>query len=267
MEKYLSKTIKGEYGNEISKLKDFFSLKNGHILVASMDIYLLTEVIKISLSNQQRYKKSIEENNYFDENIEFSNSYLVYYLDKKKSTSELYFLLEKSKTQDDFHLILTTISCMALENLDKRIKSRLNHNIIFLPVLPYKSVKQYVNEKAHKIDPRFSALLKNNLMQKYKINFDFESLFNILNSIHISLLIMILNCNIKNHKMIEQYRKFVFKHPELRNIKDKDISDALGDLLDLGFLDKKYNYVFSVDELKNYISKNRPFYLKRLLKN
>ncbi|KAF7679693.1 Origin of replication complex subunit 4 [Astathelohania contejeani] len=263
----LNKLILKSFKKEIKEMISLISARKEHFLLLGMDKYIIDTLLNhIASKARTKYKMDIINANkeYYNEE-ETSNKLIIVLLDEYKSGNDqryLYSLLEIKNAVT----IFASTSCRCLDTMEKRVRSRFNHNIVFIPYLPLKEYLNVGTKRSYDINPNLKEVIKSDFRTKHDLPaIDTISIYKTLNPIHLSLLIMATKKNIKYDQLIETYKIFILKCPELGKIPKMDIINGYFDLLEFGFVSKSGKPNFDIMAFKEFVVDNCPFYLRKLL--
>lgn len=157
---------------------------------------------------------------------------------------------------------------MCINDLERRIRSRFNHKIIFLPYLHSDTVRKILGLEC--ISPNTiktcDKVIKEFLMKKYKVKkYELDDLYSLLPPLHLSILILCEKIPLSNINIVDEFRKFTLKCKVLKNTSEIDVMNAYFDVLDSDLIDKRGRFKQDFDLFKNFIKKNNPYYIKSLL--
>ncbi|KAK6089893.1 hypothetical protein P3W45_001096 [Vairimorpha bombi] len=276
--------IKKIYRNEVKSIQKYL-MDNTNILISSIDGYI-TSVVISEVSNffiKKNWniefvvsKKDIKENTLVVINAEGNQSlsssiFLYYYLE----------LCEKKVCK----IILYSKSCLVIDNMEKRVRSRFSNQICILKSIERSKhldlYKYLVKSKKHSfldsltqldevnfqydVDPSVNVLVNLLNMWEYKFEkFTINTAFSMLNNIHIAILILSSHKPLLSSTVVTEFKKFILRCKELKKSTNKDIFTAYCDIVDFGFINERGNLLFDVSDLKNYITSNSPQYIKKL---
>lgn len=267
MEDNLKAAVSGEYTQQIEDIKHLVERKCGHFVLCYMDEWVLAAVF--SHLESVAGKSFIEVRNTrtaFHEQC--ADVVFVAHIDKLKGSAQqaaVYTLLESS--MKDVNLVLLTHSCMSIDRLERRIRSRLNHRVVFLPYLSNATASVLLGGAKVPPVPSCNAILREYLARKYRLDkYELCDLYRIFRPLHLALMILCASKRIRHTNVVEEFRKLTIKCRELRNTPSLDILRSYFDILDSGALDSCSRFLFDTEELKNFISKEAPFYVRNLMK-
>lgn len=174
-------------------------------------------------------------------------------------------------------LVLMSDSCLSLDGLERRVRSRFNHRIFFFEFLPLEVYADLRNRligetnmdeigKQHRILPTISSLNREITMKKYGITeYSMEMLYAILSPTHIALIIMITKKRIRYISCVEEFKMFTTNVNEFKRISSTEVSFYFLDLIDSGIVDKEGEILIDPLSFRKYVAANRPLYLRNLM--
>lgn len=276
----VKKTVEEHFGEAIQEISKLVCNGGEHLLVCGLDpeiISIVTGMVKKNVENSGMKAMEISSALQKDENPQ--GKVLFIKVGDSTSTSYqslIYHYLEK--TRELFcSLVLVSNSCLSLDGFERRVRSRFNHRVFFLPFLPlepyttvYKTIVAEVDAeqitKQYGINPSISVLLTRRIIEKYKLpEYSIDILYGLLNPIHITLIIMTTKKRIKYINCVSEFRMFVVNVNELKKIDGTEILFSFLDLVDSGIIDKDGELLVDPFGLKRHVMSNRPLYLKSLV--
>lgn len=267
MEDELWATVSSEYAQQIEDIRHLAEQRCGHFVLCYMDEWVLSAILTHLESVVEKCFIEIRSSRAaFHEPR--TDAVFVARIDKLKSSAQqaaVYTLLESS--MKDINLILLTHSCMSIDRLERRIRSRLNHRIVFLPYLSTAAASALLGGTEAPSVPSCDAILREHLARKHRLGrYELYDLYRMLSPLHLALMILCASKRIRHTNVVEEFRKLTTKCRELRNTPSMDILRSYFDILDSGAMDTQSRFLFDIEELKSFISKEAPFYVRSLLK-
>jgi origin recognition complex subunit 4 len=270
--------ISGCYSEQLCAIREMLGRRRGHLLVCGLDAEIIRTVIKLagehaeSLGMEVRHVTSLTKSGDVDNKVfilEITGSASL------TSQSLIYYYLER--TRSSCYLILSSSSCLCLEGLEKRVKSRFSHRIFFFGFLPqkfyvqlYKRITKHEDtqeiEKWYKINPSIELLVKKAMMQTYGIaEYTNAAFYELLSPVHLALLLLSSRKRIGRTVFLQEFRKFTSKTSELRKAEDTEITFYYIDLVEAGMIDKEGSLSVSLLEIKSFISGHSPLFIRKLM--
>ncbi|EPR77752.1 hypothetical protein SLOPH_2182 [Spraguea lophii 42_110] len=282
---FLNNEIISEYKTPIFTINSLLNSPGTHALISSVDPYILNVVNNIIVEKAKEYNLTVS-NKYpvdFKNKIIIFNCYenFCYYggdNDNNINTktmyidSMLYNLFEKSKKNNFYFFILSTDSSI-VENMEKRVRSRFNHNIIFFPYISYNVLQKVflISEENYLNIPAIDYHMKNYMNNEKKSNVKNIRIIDILEmlkSVHLIILFISKNNNTKHNTILNLYKKFTLNIPEIRKVEENVIIDFYYDLLELEFIDYKGRLNLDYQILYAFVvTSNCPQWMKDIIKN
>ncbi|ELQ76299.1 hypothetical protein THOM_0749 [Trachipleistophora hominis] len=147
---------------------------------------------------------------------------------------------------------LITRNAMAIEQMERRIRSRFNNVKIFFGYL--RGCKMPVD-----------AIRNVYLSYKYEIpRCNFYGFLKLFKPLHIAIILCWIKKGLNRNKLVHTMKEFLFKVNEMKNVSDKEIVDAFYEVESTKIVRRnKINGDYY--KLIEYVKKEMPFYLKRLI--
>lgn len=267
MESDLKAAIANEFAQQIEDIRHLAEQECGHFVLCYMDEWVLTAVLS--------HLESVVEKQFIEikdcraaASAPCTNAVFVVRIDQLRGPAQqstIYALLESSRK--DINLVLLTHSCMSLDRLERRIRSRLNHRIVFLPYLSPDTASTLLGGSETPPVPSCNAILREHLTRKHCIGkYELADFYRIFSPLHLSIMILCANKRVKHTNVVEEFKKLTIRCRELKNTPSMDILCSYFDILDSGAMDKHSRFLLDLDELKNFICREAPFYVRSLLK-
>lgn len=275
----IQKAICREFKKEILKAQSYFGAHGNHFLIVGPEDYILNVVVEILI----RYAAELNISPVFLENStqrhDKSNTLYILRIDKSLSISYqtlLYYYLELS-VKNSIYLLLVSDSCMCVDNLEKRVKSRFNHQVVFFPFLSYNSYsKLHKQLLAAPIEDASRMYSMNKsiewIVQRHhakKLGFDdyiLLDLYKLLSTTHVVLLIISVNKRIRFNSCVFEFGRSTSSVPELRNTKNMDILQSFYDLIDANLINSVGEFAGDLELLRQFVSGCMPTFVKSLFK-
>eukprot|EP00866_Antonospora_locustae_P001619 jgi/Antlo1/1619/1831 len=259
--------ISSEYTEQIREIRHHVERKCGHFVLCYMDEWVLAAIFSHLENVVGKHFVEIR-NSGAAFHRQHTDAVFVARIDKLKGSKQqaaVYTLLESS--MKDINLVLLTHSCMTIDSLERRIRSRLNHRIVFLPYLSTAAASMLLGGAQPPPVPSCNAILREHLIRKHRIaKYELYDLYRILSPLHLALMILCASKRIRHTNVVEEFRKFTTKCRELRNTPSTNILCSYFDIMDSGAMDNCNRFLFDIEELKFFIRKEAPFYIRSLLK-
>ncbi|ADM11242.1 uncharacterized protein Eint_030980 [Encephalitozoon intestinalis ATCC 50506] len=262
---------------EITRLID----KNGeHLLLCGPDQEILQAIVGVVKSHAEKISRTVVKvlpTTPKDESPDGK----VFFIDIEGEMPisrqlHVYHYLEKTRTHPCC-LLLVSNSCTSLDRLERRIKSRFNHRIFFTGFLPFELYRtlhmqlaatdnEEEIQRQYNIDPSISVLLKKIVLKKYSIpEYSIETLYSLLNPVHVALTMMAFKRRIKYISCVPEFRAFTSDANELRGVTNMEILFYFLDILDFGLIDREGVLLVDMSSFKKHVSGCRPLYLRNLM--
>lgn len=147
---------------------------------------------------------------------------------------------------------LTTRNAMVVEKMERRIRSRFNNVKIFFGYL-----------KGCKIP--VELIRSTYLSHKYGVQrCDFYNFLKVFKPLHVAVILCWMKKGLSRSRLVPTMKDFLFKVSEMKNVSDKEIIDAFYEVESTKIVIKnKFNGDYY--KLVEYIKKEMPFYMKRLI--
>lgn len=245
-----------------SNLTNIYQLlqnKAGQFLVLSPDEDLL-EIASNMLAKHSKYKivRVIAERDQKP-----ARKIFLINLHNKRSISYqslLYYYLELPLRFNCF-VGLFSSSSLCLNYFEKRVLSRFNHRIAFIPYFDSFPSGSYLH-------PSLQSIQNHQLIKKYDLEeFTLGFLFDLFEPLHIAMLVLSSKRKLKITNCISEFRNFVVHISELKGVSNTEIFNKYCDLQDSGMISQSGELLADISELKEFVQRNSPVYLKRLVSN
>lgn len=269
IEERIDNVIRNEFSTQITEIQQLVAQKSTHFVLCYLDCWILKTVLLCVAEKARRQICTIEARKDIAEAVD-KKCMLVVHIDKLKALSQqavIYELLETSMRGTS--LILVTNSCMAIDNLEKRVRSRLSHRTVFLKYLSAEAIQELVSDNGivSSTVPTCEVVLKEHLQRKYKIaRYELGTLYAMLSPLHLCIVVMCAYRATKHTNAVEEFRKFTLTCKELKRVVSMDVLNAYFDVLNSGLVDKGGHFLADFDELKAFVRKKAPLYVKSFLK-
>jgi origin recognition complex subunit 4 len=274
----LRETVRECYKEQLREIKLLVEKGGEHMLICGLDAGILRMVVAIAEEYAMSLQMEVQHISSAARSEDTENKVLV--LDLPMNQSLIYHYLERTR-KSSCCLVLTSTSCLCLESLEKRVKSRFNHRIFFFGFLPEEAYiqlhRRISGERADKstpeelkqvyrISPSVKALAKRIMMERYKIpQYTNAEFYRLLNPIHFALLILSKKRRIARTNVLDEFRRFTSRTSELKKAEDTEVIFYYIDLVEAGAIDKDGGLGLSWIELKDFISGHCPLFIRSLV--
>lgn len=147
---------------------------------------------------------------------------------------------------------LTTRNAMVVEKMERRIRSRFNNVKMFFGYL--KGCKVPVE-----------LIRSTYLSHKYGVQqCDFYNFLKVFKPLHVAVILCWMKRGLSRSKLVLTMKDFLFKVSEMKNVSDKEIIDAFYEVESTKIV-RKNKFNGDYHKLVEYIKKDMPFYMKRLI--
>ncbi|KAH9411751.1 hypothetical protein HK407_03g05010 [Ordospora pajunii] len=282
--------IQSDFCRTISEITALITRNSQHLLLCGVDpkiISTVTELIETHATSVGRDTVHIHSTSHKDQNPQGKVFFIrISHCTTTSIQSLVYYYLHKSRTSECC-LILISDSCTALDAFERRVKSRFNHRVFFLGFLCLESyTRLYFNAmgkhvssteeltdheknsvaRLHHTDPSMATLEKTILAHKYSIpEYSIETLYNLLDSVHITLITIATKKRIKYTNCVSEFKAFTSGANELKKTNPIEIVFCFLDLINSGIIGIDGDLLIDVNCFKRYVINNRQVYLKALL--
>lgn len=270
---------KKEYSKQIKSMENLIKASINHCLLVCPDTCLLDKLLISLKKNFETTFESIKEFNTINFKSKYTNTLLFIKIDNKDAKlaqKTLYYYLEESLENEDNFYCFYTNKVNTVEEMEKRVRSRFNNEVIFFPFLSLSVFKNIIKkekiivdakkiEYIHNINPSISNLNNFLFLQKYNIKkIELQNIYQILSNLHLVILILSHKEILKNNNVVTKFRKFIIGYSELKNTASTDILKAYIELNEYGLIKNKfYGDWFA---FQDFINTNSPFYIRSLFK-
>lgn len=267
MESDLKAAVANEFAQQIEDMRCLAEQECGHFVLCYMDEWVLVAVLSHLESMVKKQFVEVKDCKAIARES-CADTLFVARIDKLGGAvqqSAIYALLESSRKH--INLVLLTHSCMSVDRLERRVRSRLNHRIVFLPYLSLATASALLGGAEAPLVPTCSAILREHLVQKHCIsNYELVDFYRVFSPLHLAVMVLCVSRRIRHTNVVEEFRKLTTRCRELKNTPSMDILCSYFDILDSGVVDRHCRFLLDLDELKNFIGKEAPFYVRSLLK-
>lgn len=256
--------IINEYSKQFNIIKSFLELKNGNILFAAHDPLVLStfisQIMEYAHSKGHVYKNDCTAASQIRDNV---NLYIIN-LDTYKDQRSLYAYLDRSRVSISLILYSTSVKC--LDKLEKRVRSRFEHRVVFLPFLNTEQYAKYSCGENACGNTSIASLCAKLLKSKHTIkDVCILDIYKILSMAHIAILILSKVKSVTNVNLIKEFKKFN-NQPALKAVENKFLSEAFSDLIDISLIDVRGGFSGDWEMLRKYILEVCPVYVQNLLR-
>lgn len=256
-----SKSLKSIYKTQLQAVKRLVKNQIGHCLLICPDSALLCDIVdcisEILNKSFDNIKRKINVNHTYEKTLFIINTEDPTNTSLKK---QLYFLFELNEGSNFAVVFANTVDCV--DNMEKRVRSRFNNEIVFFPVLPETNKKNSCLSEMPVPTIQYRNTMEFN--SKYNIsNLKICEIYRMLSPEHLSLLILSKKQPINQTNVYEYFQKFVLGTPELRKRQPTHIVNCYYNLKALHLIKKEF--CGDWDELKDYIENISPIYINLLL--
>lgn len=245
-------------------LSDAYQLLNkqaGQFLLVSPDEVLLS-LAQDAIASHTDYKPVCVENE-----KDFTPDKKIFFitLQNKRNVgyqSLLYYYLELPLRHNCF-VCLFSSSSLCLNYFEKRVQSRFKHFILFIPYYP----RDGAGMPGGFVLPSLHERHNYELMAKYQLErYTLSFFFNILEPVHIAMLILVISRRTKRLNLVTEYRQFILSCRELKGVNSTELFYKYCDLLDAGLISQNGDFFIDISELREHVHAKCPNYLKQLLR-
>lgn len=257
------KIFKKTYNAELKSLNNLFSSTNSHCLIVCPD----KTVIKFILDNLSLLiTKKFSNIHINPKNHTFKDSLIALRI-KENSLfqNNIYTFLENIKSSKNNFLILYSNRIDCVMNMEKRIRSRFNNEIIFFPIPNlHTKIKDDLSHNSYLINPTLQNTINCKIMAENKIkDIKLIDIYKMLLPVHLVLMIISRNEKLVWNNVVSKFRMYSVYTPELRKVEAEIVYDAFNDLLELQFVNKKF--VGDWESLSEFVKEEAPIYVRNIL--
>lgn len=251
-------------------IEKMFENESGQFMIVGMDRLVIEEIVNRlpSLSSYKVVK--------VDRQKDFNPDRKIFVLKLENSSSIeyqslVYYYLELPANSKSF-VCLVSMSSLALEFFEKRVRSRFKNRIFFIPYVNFGleevDKENQANKKVEDKAVYFTIESKERqrLMKKYDLKeFSFDVLFDLFEPVHFVLLNIAFNQKLNIQKCNEQFKMAVLNTPELKRLSPSKVLFSVLDLIEAGVINLTGLPLVDFNEFKTFVNKACPLYIKKLI--
>lgn len=241
----------------LSHVKEILDEGRGQFMVVGMDHGVLSEIVRrLPGLTSYRVVETVSQ-----KDLNPADKLFVIRLENNSSIeyqSLIYYYLELANTHRCTVCLVST-SSLALEFFEKRVRSRFENRILFVP---------YMNGDAGRFEicSSIEAKSQRSLMEKYQLRrYSTDLVLELFEPVHFVLLGIAFRQPLSAQKCTGQFKMAVIDTPELKRTPPSKILFGMMDLLDAGAINQSGQPLVDFNELKAFVSENCPLYLKKLI--
>lgn len=182
--------------------------------------------------------------------------------------SLLYYYLELPMNSNCIVCLLST-SALCLNIFEKRVRSRFKNKIFFIPYLFNKDFNNKdSNTNINYVGPTVNAVKQHELLKSTNLDqFSLEFIFSLFNPLHFTIIFMAAKYKISAYDVFDHFQRFVVNINPIKKTNSISVLFAFYDLIDSQIISQSGKILIDMDELKDYVLKNCPQFIKNLARS
>lgn len=251
MEKSIADELQ-PWADDIARL---FEEKSGQFLVVALDDTVLIYMRHL-IAKKSAYK-AVDVTAQRDEDP----SGKIFFINLENASSMryqalLYYYLELAQKHRCFVCLLST-SSLCLSTFEKRVRSRFQDRVFFIP---------YLKPVGGGLHTTIEARRQHQLMEKYGLErYTLSYLFDLFGPVHFVLILVAQKERLTAGNCCELFKKYVVSMCEIKGTSSGTVVYCYYDLLDAQVITPSGELAIDFGEFKEYAGRKSPVFIKKML--